>query len=285
MILLDLSQIFTANLMVNISNGGGMDFDEDMLRHMALNSIRAIRKKYAADYGEMIICADDDSYWRKSVFPYYKASRKKAKEQSDIDWKKVYACLRNFKSDLNEHFPYRFLQIEGCEADDIIGTICHAYGDEDLAISEKILIVSGDKDYLQLQRYSNVSQYDPVKKRELTHAFPERYLFEHILKGDTGDGIPNILSQDDCFVMGVRQKPVTQKRIENWDYCTDFMKEIELRGFRRNEMLIDLSKVPEQLKGEIIAKYQEPNTRTRSNLINYFMKNRLKNLMEAIADF
>lgn len=284
MIFLDLSQIIISNLMVEVFRNGGSDYDDNMLRHMILNSIRSARLKYKSEYGDMIICSDDKDYWRKSAFPYYKAARKKAKEKSDIDWAKVYRSIDQIKYDLDQFFPYKFIQVPGAEADDIIGTIAHREGTF-LNNGEPILILSGDKDYFQLHQYGNIKQFDPVKKRLVTTPNPERYLFEHILRGDTGDGIPNILSPDNSFVIGQRQKPITQKRIDDWDWCTDFMKEQELRGFKRNEMLIDLSKVPTDIQSQITAKYDEPNTKNRSQLMDYFMKHKLKNLMESLSDF
>lgn len=284
MILMDLSQVMTATLMVELTSKGGTDYDDGMLRHMILNSIRANRHKFKSQYGDLIICADDANYWRKAAFPYYKAARKKAKEKSEIDWKRIYASFNQLKLDLETYFPYKFIQVPNAEADDIIGTIVHKEGTP-LNSGEPILILSGDKDYFQLHQYGNVKQYDPVKKALITTPNPERYLFEHILRGDTGDGIPNILSQDNSFVIGQRQKPVTQKRIADWEYCTDFMKEIELRGFKRNEMLIDLKNVPDHIKEQTIAKYQEPNLKDRSKLMNYFMNHNLKMLMESITDF
>jgi hypothetical protein len=279
-----LSQVIIANLMVEVFRKGGSDYDDAMLRHMILNSIRAIRHKFKSEYGDLIICSDDTNYWRKSAFPYYKAARKKAKEKSDIDWKRVYASISALKLDLETYFPYKFIQVENAEADDIIGTIVHNKG-QFLNSGEPILIVSGDKDYFQLHDYGNVKQYDPVKKHLITTPNPERYLFEHILRGDTGDGIPNILSPDNSFVIGQRQKPITQKRVDDWDWCTDFFKGEELRGFKRNEMLIDLKQVPDHIKASILTKYEEPNTKDRSKLLNYFMKNNLKMLMESLSDF
>lgn len=284
MILMDLSQVMTATLMVELTSKGGTDYDDAMLRHMILNSIRANRLKFKSEFGDLIICADDQNYWRKSAFPYYKAARKKAKEKSDIDWGRIYKSFNQLKLDLETYFPYKFIQVPNAEADDIIGTIVHLEGTP-LNSGEPILILSGDKDYFQLHGYGNVKQYDPVKKRLITTPNADRYLFEHILRGDTGDGIPNILSPDNSFVIGQRQKPVTQKRVDDWDWCTDFMKEIELRGFKRNEMLIDLKQVPENIKEQIITKYQEPNTKNRSRLMNYFMKHNLKMLMESLSDF
>lgn len=282
-ILLDASQIMVANLMVELTRGDG-SYDDGMLRHMILNSIRAIRRKFKDEYGEIVICVDDSNYWRKSAFPYYKAARKKAKEKSLIDWNAVYKSINAMKDDLDKFFPYQYISVENAEADDIIGTIIHHKG-QVLDTGEPILIVSGDRDYFQLHGYGNVKQYDPVKKRLLSETNPDRYLFEHILRGDPGDGIPNILSPDNALVIGERQKPITKKRIEQWDYSTDFMKENELRGYKRNEMLIDLKHVPKGIQARAIEIYESENTRDRSKLFDYFMRNRLKNLTENITEF
>jgi len=149
---------------------------------------------------------------------------------------------------------------------------------------EKILILSSDKDYIQLHKYGNVSQYNPALKKYVKHSNPELYLLEHVIKGDGGDGIPNILSPDNCFVIGERQKPITQKRMISF-MNTATMSEEVLRNYKRNESLINLSLVPDRIKEQIIEKYEEVNTNNRSKLFNYFIANNLNNLMENITDF
>ena len=283
MILVDLNQVMISNMMVQIGNHQNAQVDENMIRHMVLNSLRYNRQKFHAEYGEFIICCDDKNYWRRSYFPYYKASRKKAREKSEMNWNEIFAALNNVREELKTFFPYKVIQVDTAEADDIIGTIVHKEGTP-LNTGEPILILSGDKDYIQLHRYANVSQYDPTRKRFIKHSDPDRYLFEHIIKGDAGDGVPNVLSPDNAFVIGERQKPVTKKRLEMFEDINN-LDETLLRNWARNKMLIDLSQVPENIKEQILDEYNEVNTKDRSQLFNYFIKNKLKFLMENISDF
>jgi hypothetical protein len=286
MILLDLNQVMIANLMVQIQ-GGKVDLQEDLVRHMVLNSIRLYRKKFE-EYGELVICADDKNYWRKDVFPYYKAHRKEDREKSDLDWKKIFDILNKVKQEIKEVFPYRVLQVSRAEADDIIGTLTNKYGVYlNNQSTEKILILSGDKDFGQLQKYMNVEQFSPVTKRWIRINDARRFLREHIMKGDRGDGIPNFLSHDSCIITKERQKPLASSKIDVWvdqepeKFCTEEM----LRNYKRNEQLVDLDFVPDNIRSEIIKQYEEYAIPNRKQLLNYFIKNKLKLLTEHIGDF
>jgi hypothetical protein len=282
-ILVDLNQVMISNMMVQIGNHHNAQVDENMIRHMVLNSLRFNRKKFHEDFGELIICCDDKNYWRRSYFPYYKAARKKARQESELNWNEIFAALNNIREDLKTFFPYKVIQIDTAEADDIIGTIVHTEGTP-LNTGMPLLILSGDKDYVQLHKYANVQQYDPTRKRWIKHSDPEQYLVEHIIKGDAGDGVPNILSPDNSFVMGTRQKPITKKRMamfEDINSCDETVK----RNWSRNKTLIDLEQIPEDLKAKILEVYNEDNPKDRSQLFNYFIKNKLKNLMENINEF
>jgi 5'-3' exonuclease len=282
-VLVDLSQVMIANLMMQIGNHHNAEVDENMIRHMVLNTLRFNRMKFKEEFGELIICADDKNYWRRQVFPYYKAARRKHREESELDWTAIFTALNKIRQELKDVFPYKVIQIDGAEADDIIGTIAHHEGRE-LNTGEKFLILSGDKDYIQLHKYANVKQYNPVMKKWVTHSNPEQYLFEHIVKGDAGDGVPNILSPDNAFVMNIRQKPVTKKRLEEWIDTNRMSSEVK-RNYLRNKSLIDLSEIPEHLKNKILEAYSAENTKDRSQLLNYFIKNRLKLLTESLGEF
>jgi len=283
MILVDMNQVMIANMMMQIGNHQNAEIDVNMLRHMILNTLRANRKKFTAEFGELVICCDDKNYWRRQIYPYYKANRKKSRDSSELDWNAIFTALNSIREELKEFFPYKVIQIETCEADDIIGVVTHEEGTE-LNAGEPILILSGDKDYIQLHKYANVKQYDPVRKRWISNANPEKYLAEHILKGDSGDGIPNVLSPDNCFVMGIRQRPVTQKRIAEWADINNMQDEVK-RNYMRNKAMIDLSEVPQGMKDEILKAWNEENGKDRSQLLNYFIKNKLRNLMECITEF
>lgn len=286
MIIIDLNQVMISNLMAQIGNHTNMQIDPDLVRHMVLNSIRSYRTKYGKEFGEIVIACDDRKYWRKAVFPYYKANRKRDRDASELNWTAIFECLNSIKEDLKEYFPYRVIQVESAEADDIIGSLCKEYG-EVLQSSNKILILSGDKDFVQLQKYANIQQYDPVRKKFLRTNDPERFIQEHIMKGDKGDGVPNMLSSDDCMVLGERQKPLTAKKIEEWigKPPEDVFNEQQLRGYKRNQQLVDLEFIPVEIHNKVIEEYNAQAGKGREKLFNYFISNRLKHLLENINEF
>jgi len=277
MIIIDLNQVMISNIMQQLGNHTNATLEENMVRHMVLNSLLSYKKKFSSEYGELVIACDNKNVWRKKVFPYYKANRKKAKENSDTDWKSIFECLSNIREELKTFFPYKVVDVESAEADDVIATITRNN-------DEKILILSGDKDFIQLHS-KNVDQYDPVRKKFIKHDNPNTFLFEHILKGDSGDGIPNILSNDDVFISGTRQKPMTAKRIKNYmETPLNEMDNESRRNFQRNEMLIDLKFTPKEIQDMILDQFNSQK-KDKSQLMNYFIKNKLKNLMEHIGEF
>jgi hypothetical protein len=284
-IIVDLNQVMLSNLLMQLGNHTNAQLEENMVRHMILNSLRSYRQKFKDDYGELIIACDNTNYWRKKIFPYYKANRKKNIESSELDWKNIFECLNKIRSELKEYFPYKVLDVESAEADDIIATLVTKFG-SGLNTGEKILILSGDKDFIQLHTYSNVSQYDPTRKKWIKHEDPERFLHEHILKGDAGDGVPNVLSPDNCFVVGDRQRPLTAKKMEKI-MGTD-LNEMEsniARNYSRNAQLIDLSFTPETIREKVMEQFNSQENRDRSKLLTYFINNKLKNLTEHLGEF
>lgn len=287
MIIVDFNQVMISNLMMQLGNHTNVPLEEGLFRHMVINSLRSYKQKFGAEFGEIIIACDDKNYWRKKVFPYYKANRKKNREASEINWTMVFDTFNKIKTEIREFFPYRVIQVESAEADDIIASLVFAYGKQLVNGSEeKILILSGDKDFVQLHHYANVKQYDPVRKKWINHNDPARFLFEHILKGDTGDGIPNVLSDDDTFVANKRQKPLTQKKIDHiFNDGAVIMDSVADRNFHRNKQLVDLTMIPNDLSQAIIDKYHQESNKGRDKLFNYFMKYKLKHLMENVGEF
>ena len=269
---------------MQIGNHHNMQLEEGMLRHMVLNSIRSYRSKFAAEYGELVLCTDGKKYWRKEIFPYYKANRKKMRAKSELDWPMIFNSLDKIREEIAETFPYKVIHIPTAEADDIIGTLCHEYG-MPIAGGEQILILSADKDYIQLHTHANVKQYDPVRKRWVKHKNPEAYLKDHLYKGDQGDGVPNILSPDDTYVDdSKRAKPLRATKIEAWNAGLDLTDE-EKRNFERNQKMIDLTYVPEDIKAEVLRLFEQTVKGHRRKLHSYFIKNKLKQLHEFIGDF
>ena len=282
MIIFDFNQVAISNLMEQIGSSKAA-VDETLVRHMILNTIRTYVKKYKNTHGpEVVIACDNRHYWRREVFPYYKGMRKKNREATGHDWSSIFECLGKIKQELKESSPYKVLDIDTCEADDIIAVLAMKYSS-----TQKIMILSSDKDFAQLQKFPNVEQYSPILKKAIKDPLPAAHLKQLIIRGDKGDGIPNILSPDNCIVDGVRQKAITEAKIINWmnqspeEFCTDEM----LRNFKRNEMLIDLTMIPEKLKTTILDTYENTKGKTKQEFINYMIANRLMNLIQVIDEF
>ena len=286
MILIDMNQVCISNLMMQIGSKRQNDVDENLVRHMVLNSLRMYRSRFYEEFGELVLCYDSKKYWRRDFFPNYKSNRKKDREASGLDWNLIFETLNNIRDEIRDNFPYKVLDVEGAEADDCIATVVDYISKTPTAF-EQVLVLSGDKDFIQLQKHNFVKQFSPVQKKFLNGQDPHLYIKEHIMKGDRSDGIPNFLSSDNTFVDELRQKPLAKKKIENWiglepeDFCTEEM----LRNYQRNKTLIDLECIPDVLKEKILLEYLKPPKGERSKLLNYFINKRLKNLMNDIGDF
>jgi 5'-3' exonuclease len=282
MIIFDFNQVAISNLMEQIGSSK-TPVDESLVRHMILNTIRTYVKRFKDSHGpEIIIACDNKKYWRREIFPHYKAGRKKAREASGHDWSTIFDCLNKIRDELKVNSPYKVLDVDSAEADDIIAVLALKY-----SATQKIMILSSDKDFAQLQKYPNVEQFSPILKKAIKEPFPSAQLKQLIIRGDKSDGIPNILTKDDVFVTGGRQKPITEVKIIGWmnQEPKEFCNEDMLRNYARNEMLIDLTRIPESLKEAILHTYDEAKGRTKQEFMNYMIANRLKNLLEVIDEF
>ena len=281
MILLDYSQIALSNIIVQKLN------DENMIRHMILNSIRMYNKKYRDEYGQMVICADGMNTWRKDYFPLYKAHRKKNRTESDQDWTEIFRILNLVRDEIKENLPYKVLHLEGLEADDIICSL--VLNTQEFGQSEPVMIISSDKDFIQLQKYSNVKQFSPIQKKMVSDPNPRSYMFEHIMRGDKGDGIPNVLSPDNAIMDDIRQSPMTKKKIEYWaenaDNLRDVMTSEEYRNYQRNKTLIDLAEIPSELQNNVINTYENQKPAMQMRVLNYLIKKRCNHLIEVVEEF
>ena len=288
MIIVDYSGIALASIIINKT------FDEQLIRHMILNSLRMYRTRYKEEYGELVLAVDASNNWRKTAFPQYKASRKKTQKQSDFDWGEAFRILNKIREEIAENFPYTVIRVDGCEADDVIGTLVSMNPDHNNDFNpQKYMIVSSDRDFLQLQKFRNVRQFSPLLKKELSVDNPRVWLQTHIIKGDKGDGVPNILSDDNVFVEGFRQTPITQKKIDN---IIQDLEEGELlyaaswyRNYCRNKKLIDLSETPKELRREIINNFMadKPDTRwmRRGKVFPYLVENKCNELIKSAQEF
>ena len=275
--------------MVQINGKNAETLSEDLVRHMVLNSLRAHNKKFRKEYGEMVIACDSGNVWRKQIFPNYKAGRKANREKSEHDWDAIFNMLATIKNEIKTFMPYKVIEVESCEADDIIATLIKKV--KNMIIPEhkkKILILSGDKDFIQLHG-PNVRQYNPVLNKFVGKGEnPIIYIREHILKGDRSDGIPNVLSDDNVFIEGRRQKPLSKKKLNNWVndvfFYTNFTEEEE-KNYNRNRKLIDLSSIPQEIEDKINNEFNDVKVASRDKILGYFINKKLKTLIEVIDEF
>ena len=266
---------------------GTPEESKDLIRHVAISSIKSYKKKYGKEFGDVIICCDGMGYWRKEVFAHYKGMRKKSREASDFDWKFIFNTLSEIREDLRTEFPYKVLNIKRCEADDIIAILTEST--QEFGRNEKVMIVSSDKDFKQLHKYNNVKQFSPMLKKLIVVNKKElsQWMVEHVVKGDAGDGVPNILSAADTFMTGTRKKPISAKRLEEF-----FVKGYDARandeernGWKRNATLVDFAFIPEEIKDNVIEAYETAPIGDKNSVFNYLVKNRCRMLLDEIDEF
>lgn len=268
-----------------------LQIEEDIIRHMILNTIRMYNKKFRDQYGDMVIACDGGS-WRRDYFPQYKYKRRESREKDNesktgMDWDKVFEIMNKIRDELTQEFPYKVVHVPGVEADDIIATLVEQT--QEFGQHEDVMIVSADKDFIQLHKYNNVRQFSPMTKKFVQEKNPRKYIMEHIFKGDSGDGVPNVLSGDNVFVDGIRQSPVTKKKIDLWLENIDDLERVmdteTYRNYIRNKKLIDLSEIPDNVKSEIINTYEAAPVAPKTKILNYLIKNRCRLLIDCVRDF
>lgn len=259
------------------------DFTLSFVRHVVLSSIKNTRNQFvAAPQLETVLCCDAKTNWRKEVYPHYKANRKKIRQSMVFPWTEFSEYYEIVKQELIQVLPYKILQIERCEADDIIAVLTHTLTSE----GKKCIIFSADSDFAQLHN-SSVIQYSQMKRGWVNWPNPQAELLRKIISGDTGDGVPNVLSDDDTFVNpDKRQK---QMRAENLKMLVEAVGEgkedtlpIEIQtNIARNRKLIQLNKdsIPEDIWSEIVAKYTEYQV-PRADLYKYLSEHNLKLIMK-----
>mgnify|MGYP001208834682 CR=1 FL=1 len=283
MVLVDFNGISIGSIMGQLNRGEKLS--ERLVKHIILNNLRSYRVKYPEeDYGKMVICCDSHS-WRKDVFPQYKASRTTNREKDKTDWDTIYDLLDKTLSDLARNFPYAVIKIEKAEADDIIGALAN----NTEVIQEEVVIISADKDFIQLQT-GNVTQWSPFQQKMVrAEEGAERYLFDHTMKGDSSDGVPNVMSPDHSFTHHVRQVPMRKVLIEEWWEGRDNLKQVMppevFRNYCRNKEMIDLKRTPQEIIDESIEKYESYKYIDKGNILTYLIENDMKLLIESAGEF
>ena len=282
MILVDYSGIAMGAL---FARGGGDE--EPLIRHFILNSLRMYNVKHRDEYGRMIICGDGGS-WRKDYYPEYKASRKTNRDKDSRDWDKIFNTFTNVRNEISEHLPFDVIHEFGVEADDIIATLVQQT--QEFGKHEPVMIISADKDFIQLHKHGNVKQYSPITRKMVSHEDPVLYLREHIFRGDAGDGVPNVLSSDDTFIdEDKKQTPLSKKKIQTWlddyDNLENVMPSQAYRNYQRNKKVIDLEEIPKEVTTKILDKYNSLKPTPNMKALNYLIVNRMNNLVESVGDF
>ena len=291
----DFNQTAISNVMVELNGRKDIELDVPLMRYMIMNSIRGYNAKFKEEYGELVIACDNRSYWRRDFFPHYKASRKKSREDTGLDWEVIFTALNQVKEDLHVHFPYKVIDVQGAEADDVIASLAKWSQTNDFSSGtvfesdpKPFLVLSGDHDFKQLHQYKNVKQYSPVQKKFIvSERKPKDYIIEHIVRGDTGDGIPNVLSPDNSLIDGIRQKSIMTEKLEKWilDPSTMPQDDAFIKRYEQNKKLVDFSSIPKEIEELIINTYMEQPKKDRSKLLNYFIVNKMKNMLEVITEF
>lgn len=268
---------------------------QNLVRHTILSTILSYNKKHKQNYGPPVLCCDGKDYWRKDVFPNYKSVRKVARDKSDLDWKMIFDTISMIKAELIENFPYKVIHHNRAEGDDIIAILTE-WNQENNIVQvglyeepEPTLIVSSDHDFKQLFKYQNIRQWSPIQHKFVTAKADGKALIEHIVRGDSGDGVPNILSPDNSFTDGIRQKSITQKIVDHFILSggeAGCSNELEKTNWKRNQSMVDFAAIPDWLKEDIINQYINTTVKKDSmKIFNYLMKNRCQLLMNDIQDF
>jgi hypothetical protein len=201
---------------------------------------------------DILFAKDGKRLWRKSrLFNEYKFHRKAARDASSVDFRLVFKVFDRVWEELKQVLPFRFINLENVETDDIIYEAIMTEMDK----YDKFQIYSTDADFRQLLRHKKVELYNPMMRKFIESADPEYDLFEKIIRGDKSDGIPNIYMDS----ITVKQKPIFTTRIKNWyddrnefkEFLKEQPKEVQCR-FIRNKKLIDMRDIPDDIKQEII---------------------------------
>ena len=202
MILLDFSAvmhqcIFSAISTIKPKEIDGQYKTEDYIqyaKYRILEEILNVQNEFVS-YGDIVICLDDHSKknWRKEIYSNYKNSRKSAREKSQIKYNEVFPEIDSVLEILKKYTPFKIVKSDGAEGDDVI--LCLA---KKFAKSERILIISSDKDMLQAKKYGDVTQYSLFTRKYITEETKHEeslddWLLDHVILGDACDEVPKVV--------------------------------------------------------------------------------------------
>lgn len=217
----------------------------------------------------LTLACDGHNLWRKKIFPAYKENRKAGRAEIPIDWDMFGKVRDILLAEFEKHVPVRTILLDGVEADDIVATLT-----EKLHETQEIIALTNDKDWHQLFKYPNYRVFklfdltpnayynrSPEGRIEVTGVDPVRLIQMKILTGDTSDNIPNLKPR-----LGEKtaEKIIASCEGNIYEYCR---AENLLEAFERNQRLINLDRVPQDIKDTIWDSYNSKKPITVDHLL------------------
>lgn len=190
---------------------------------------------------EILILMDSPNSWRRDAYSAYKGTRVRAKDEMERG--NELQQLEDCKAMLRFLPNVVMVEVDGYEADDLAGLLYRNFSEQP---DMKLLLVSNDKDWLQLVGPNvDVLRFSSKKTVNLKnfseHAEgcdnPEQFLEVKAIVGDPGDNVPGAKGVGVAtalkYLRGrLNKKAVGRRRIEDW-------KE-DPAGYQRSLMLMDL---------------------------------------------
>jgi 5'-3' exonuclease len=223
---------------------------------MYLKSIIDLIGKVTFANAKVIFCMDSprQNVWRMELTKEYKADRcdLTAKANFKPTFEKTYSKI--IPKIIKENTNISKLRLDKLEADDIIAVICKYY--EKKYPDEKVYIVSGDKDFLQLGRDNVIFiNYKTKKPLILSEEQAKEELKMKILNGDCSDNIVTIFPKDRKLLSLKKRKEL----IENDSSLQEYFKENPdiKKKYDINCQMIDFNYIPKDLKKNILVEYKK----------------------------
>jgi hypothetical protein len=258
-LLIDMSNMLYRAFHANIKEND--DILTSMCHHSALMSMQYLYNKYKPDE---IVAIFDSHSWRKDYTKYgaithkpYKGNRRKDLTQKEKEQFEVFdGHIEEFYEYLRDYSALIVLKRNMLECDDIMAGFVDKYTDD------KHIIISSDKDFIQLLNHPNVALIEPEHEKARSLADwnfdSEFFMFEKCLRGDAGDNVqssyPRLQKKKIDAAYG--DAFLTQNIMEHEFDVEVFDADGNLKKhhyktselYVENEILMDLRKQPDEIK-------------------------------------
>lgn len=244
-VLIDFMNIAIRNAFIAVSKDPEDNRRWTIWADKTIGNIIDMVSKFKAD--RLVICVDSkgSGYWRKEVFPEYKAHRSKYRKDAKIDFSSLNDAITSFVERVSKILTNVYvMRIDRAESDDLIAVITKHHGSQ-----AKIVIVSGDRDFCQLQtRFHDVHQFDWTQKKFVLVPDPLNHIDQKVITGDRNDGIPPIKR-------GMGPK-TAKKYIDSGVNIMECSDKQMVDNYKRNRLLIDFDFIPDDIRDEILSEYK-----------------------------